>query len=348
LLFDQITFLWELVPSFDRVKVVEHVRKNGLTIAQLALVLDALVVEDQSACTKALDALCGQTIDTATAIKPAPILSETVAHSSTPCESLNDPEAPSFAPCIVMQQDAWHGMAPPDDTDEDVMKPLFTLPFPIPVANCGPVTIGGTCSVWGFWHLAAVICLPINTTFFVLVVIELQVHHIILQTIGVCLALGLTGAGKLIEVLRHLRRQAKEFRVENDSLEILNEDLASKVSKLQKLKLGFDKLHELCGGNVEKAKEVLHKSETKIKMEAMAFVTNLFKNADTNRDMRLEGAEKEKFFASLEQVLHQLPGFNISVIRNICADGDITHKQIKEIIDAVASFDCGEKPQIVN
>lgn len=136
-----------------------------------------------------------------------------------------------------------------------------------------------------------------------------------------------------------MRRQAKEFGVENSSLETLNEDLASSVSKLQKFKHGFDRLQELCGGNVEKAKELLHKSETSIKMEAMAFVTRLFKSADANRNMRLEGEEREKFFASLEQVLHKLPGFNMSVIRNLIGEGEITHKQIKEIIDTVASFD---------
>jgi len=140
LLFDQITSLWELVPSFERSKVVEHVRENGLTVAQLSLILDALVVEDQSACTKALQALCEQTGDTAAAMKPAPVLSETAAHSSAPCESLDDLE--SHAPCMVMQQDVWHGMAPPDK-DGDVMKPLFTVPTPLPVYNCGPVTIGG-------------------------------------------------------------------------------------------------------------------------------------------------------------------------------------------------------------
>lgn len=346
LLFDQIIFLWELVPGFDRSKVVEHVRTNGLTIAQLSLILDALVVEDQSACTKALEALCAQTADTDAAIKPAPVLSETAAHSSAPCESLEDLEAQKFAPC--MQQDVWHGAAPPDDTDDEAMKPLFTVPTPLPTMNLGPVTMGGRVSVWGTWHLLALICVPINTTFLVLVILALSIHHIILQTVGVCLALGLTGAGKLIEVLRQLRREAKEFRVENDSLEIDNKELASTVSKLQKLKLGFDHLQQKCGGNVEKAKELLHKSETKIKMEAMAFVTRLFRSADANRDMKLEGEEKEKFFASLEQVLHKLPGFDISVIKKFGAEGEVTQKQIKEIIDAVASIDHSEKPQVVN
>lgn len=352
ILFNQITFLWELVPGFDHVKVVKHVSENGLTIAQLSVILDALVVHDQSACTDALQALCGptddtddtaeETGDTAAAIRPSPFLKREKVYESLDDLDGYDLESQPIAPSKGKQRDLSYGTAPPpDNTDADGMKPLFTVPTLLPVLNLWFVSIGGNCSVWGYWHLAALICVPINITFFVVVVIGSEVQDIILQTVGVCLALGLTGTGKLIEIIRNLRQDAKDFRVENDSLEICNEDLASKVLKLQKLKLGLEKLKETCGGNVEKAKELLHKSETKIKMQAMAFVTNLFKNADENRDMTLEGVEKETFFTSLEEVLHKLPGFNISVIRNLCTEDTITAKEIKEIVDAVARFESG-------
>merc|ERR1712228_579267 len=78
-------------------------------------------------------------------------------------------------------------------------------------------------------------------------------------------------------------------------------------------------------------------------MEATAFVTHFFKHADVNKNMKLEGAEKEQFLVGIEQVLHQLPGFDMSSIRSICGDGDMTHKHIKDIIDEVANFGTGEK-----
>jgi len=51
----------------------------------------------------------------------------------------------------------------------------------------------------------------------------------------------------------------------------LNEELKDKVAKLQKLKLGYEKLQQLCTGNVDKARELLRKSDTKVKMEAWLF-----------------------------------------------------------------------------
>lgn len=366
LLFPQVTLLWDLAPSFDRQRVVEHVRANGMTIAQLSLILDALVEEDEEACTTALEALCDG--------KRIPPRSETEkqdwdAHSlareepgdmRTAPPDLKDPpdvppdcEAPTHVVASVMQKEADHRMIPPEPIpgadkgpapgdaegeEEDVVKPLFSLPTCMPERRLGPIGIGGRCSVWGYWHLAACVCVLIQLLLLVLVVLGLEMHHIMLNTVGLCLAMGLTGAGKLVEILRHLRRQAKEFKAENERLECLNTEFADKVTRLQKLKLGYDKLQELCAGNVAKATDLLKESETKVKMEAMASIMHLFKQCDASRNMKLEQAEKESFFGNLEPLLRRLPGFDMAAIRSIVGDGDMTHKQIKAIIDVVAGF----------
>jgi len=50
LLFPQLKLLWDLVPSFDRSAVIAHVSAHGLTLAQFAAVVDALVADSPDAC----------------------------------------------------------------------------------------------------------------------------------------------------------------------------------------------------------------------------------------------------------------------------------------------------------
>eukprot|EP00931_Biecheleriopsis_adriatica_P058362 TRINITY_DN34717_c0_g1_i2.p1 TRINITY_DN34717_c0_g1~~TRINITY_DN34717_c0_g1_i2.p1 ORF type:complete len:650 (+),score=140.28 TRINITY_DN34717_c0_g1_i2:53-1951(+) len=351
LFFPQVTILWNLVPGFDRSKVEEHVRTHGLTIEQISLILDGLVEEDAEACRKALETLCS--VETGPgdteALRSSATVTEDPSHGQAPYSffaleaGLVDLEASSHLKSSAQRQEAWHRAAPPEEeTSEDVVKPLFSLPNMCPTRRCGPIIIGGRYSVWGTWHLAALISALIGLVFLVLVIIEAELIHIILNVIGVMLALGLTGTGKLIEILRHLRRQCKEFKEENAKLSELNDKLEGEVTNLQKLKRGFDQLQERCAGNVEAAKELLEKSQAKIKMEAMATIMHLFKHAGAMKTMTLSGEDKDKFFVRLEQILRRLPGFDVASVRNVVGDGEMNHTHIQKIVDAVALF--GEDP----
>lgn len=372
LLLPQITLLWDLVPGFDRSKLERHIKASGMTLDQLSSVLDALVEEDQAKCTNALEILCSGAVDTEVGKPTEASLADAPAHSAAPPAAFGFPsggtdlEAPphkEMSPRVL--QDASHRMTPPEtvasstsadgsgkeEKEEDVVKPLFTIPTPFPTKQLGPISVGGKCSVWGYWHLAFMICSFVSIAFFVLVLIEGEIHHIILATVSMCLAMGLTGTGKLVEILRHLRRQAKEFKVENVRLVDMNKGVAEEVAKLQKLKLGFGKLQQLCAGNVEKAKELLKKSDTKIRMEAMAVVTHLFKHADSDKNMKLSAEERQVFLVQLTNVFRQLPGFDrtISSVKAIVESEDMGHKNIKDIVDIVASMSsdssAGSPPQ---
>lgn len=179
---------------------------------------------------------------------------------------------------------------------------------------------------------------PTTIVLLALTCVEGEAPYIVIGAAIVVLALGLTGAGKLIEIVRALRRQIRQFNAENEKLEGLNAALADQVANLQKLKLGFEKLQELCGGNVQKAAELIKKSNTKIKMEAMAVVTNLFKHHDLNKNLVLVQREKDAFYEALAAVFHALPGFHIDKIKAIIGADELNHKKIKNIVDEIAFF----------
>lgn len=367
LLLPQFSLLWDLVPGFDRSKLEEHIKANGMTLDQLSCVLDALVEEDEAQCTKALQMLCSGAIDTEAGKPTEATVADAPSHSAAPPRVFgsiawdSDLEAPphkEMSPHFL--HDSRHWMQPPEtvapstsadgsgkeDKQEDVVKPLFTIPTPLPTKQCGPISVGGNCSVWGYWHLGFLICSFVSIVLFVIVLILGEIHHIVLATVSMFLAMGLTGTGKLVEILRHLRRQSKEFKAENERLDGLNQGMAEEVTNLQKLKLGFDKLQQLCGGNVEKAKELLKKSDTKIRMEAMAVVTHLFKHADADRNMKLDAEEKQKFLQQLTNVFRKVPGFDHTIVsvKSIVESEDMGHKRIKDIVDVVASMGAASPP----
>eukprot|EP00928_Gymnodinium_smaydae_P054810 TRINITY_DN38517_c0_g1_i1.p1 TRINITY_DN38517_c0_g1~~TRINITY_DN38517_c0_g1_i1.p1 ORF type:complete len:793 (+),score=123.86 TRINITY_DN38517_c0_g1_i1:52-2379(+) len=461
LLLPQVTILWELVPEFDRSRVIEHVRENGLTIHQLSSILDALVEEDQELCAQALEDLIGGQIpsnpsdsskcvpDTNTGLKadgrnPFVDTSNPFADKSNPFEdaeptnpfgdedALNPFDAgdvESGKPCVSkLAEEGRHKAIPPtellfatsdaielhvmwdrpeerrppalrrdeqchftapgenltnsnqftsaqpgrtsasekatqdaimegtgksedaDEEDEDALKPMFTVPTPLPVKRVGPVGCGGNYSIWGKWHLLALVSYLWSFILFIFVAVNGESHNIMLAIVLVGFCCSLVGTGKLIEALFHLRRQLKEFHTENARLESLNNELGQEVGKLQKLKTGVQKLQQLCEGNVEKARDLLRSSNIKIKMEGMAVVTHLFKQADVYRSMELNPQEKKVFLRNLESVFRAVPGFDIERIRAIMGaeHEDLHIDKIKDIMDVVASFqdEKGDKEEV--
>lgn len=225
-------------------------------------------------------------------------------------------------------------------TAPDIMKPMFTLPTPLPTRKVlGIVEIGGNCSVWGVWHLGALICVPISILIFFFCIIEGEIHNIILATTLVCLSMALTGTGKLIEILRALRGQLKEFHRENVELRKLNDILADEVHKLQKLKDGWIQLQKLCEGNVGKASELLNKSRMKTKMEAVGIVNRIFRTHATNHGLNLTEEQKDEFFGELHTLFKTLPGFDLNKIKEIVGPGELKILKMREIVDVIVSFE---------
>jgi len=209
---------------------------------------------------------------------------------------------------------------------------------------CHYVEVGGRISIWGPWHLAALICLPFSIVIFVLCVVEGDLLYILTSFGIVSLSLALTGTGKLIEVVRILRKQLEEFTRENEMLRDLNDGLAIQVAKLQKLKDGWMQLQSLCEGNVEKAKELLRKANMKSKMEAVGLVNRLFRMYDAGRNFTLTQVLKDEFFADLEQLFRHLPGFDIEKIKEIVGPGEMGHKKIRDIVDVIVTFEATGTP----
>eukprot|EP00928_Gymnodinium_smaydae_P036492 TRINITY_DN2549_c0_g1_i1.p1 TRINITY_DN2549_c0_g1~~TRINITY_DN2549_c0_g1_i1.p1 ORF type:complete len:639 (-),score=99.82 TRINITY_DN2549_c0_g1_i1:322-2160(-) len=385
LLFPHITILWDLLPDFDRARVIDHVRIYGITLAQFSKILDGLVSSDKDVCAQALDLLLnGQLtksgrIDVEKGSPQPPEFSDEPKHGAAYVDSdvqvfegrdqrflvtstkigfarvsdsagaeLDDLdvdlESQRRGPARLCEDAAHRSSAPAPDTgdadsevEEEALKPIFSIP--VPVNKVGPFTVGGRMSVWGLWHLLALLCVPISIVFLILLFYGMEVTNIVLGVFGTCLAIGLTGAGKMIEVLRILRKQYKELTYQNSRMEGLNIDLADKVAKLSKLQHGFEKLQELCAGNVEKAKQLISESNAKIKMEAMAVVMHLFKHADANRNFKLEHDEKEEFAKNIALVFRQLPGFDIDSVQSHLDADVITTKVVKNIVDAISRFD---------
>jgi hypothetical protein len=201
------------------------------------------------------------------------------------------------------------------------------------------VEVGGKVSIWGPWHLAALIILPFSIVIFGFCVDEGEILYIITAAGLVCFSLALTGSGKLIEVIRVLRKLLENFTRENEHLRNLNDGLAIQVAKLQKLKHGWMQLQSLCEGNVEKAKEMLRKTNMKSKMEAVGVVNKLFRQYDAGNNFKLTPVLKEEFFTDLEQLFHHLPGFDIEKIKEIVGPGEMGHQKIREIVDVIVTFD---------
>lgn len=373
LLFPQITILWDIVPGYDKELVIEHVREKGMTLQQFFPIIDALVQENQALCIQALENLVGknhedvvwdllvkeeskqslvpQDGDVEAPPPPTATLEASANHCAGPPAAVvgqaDGPQSPIAKSSGATKGPSSRSHAPSEEsTSAEALQPLVTVPTCIPNQKWGLVEFGGDVSIWGIWHLVAVILLPICILVLIFCIVEGEIHNILLAVVLNCLSFGLVGTGKLIEVLKALRQQIKDLAKENDHLRSLNAGLADQVAKLDKLKQGWMKLQELCAGSTEKARELLTKSHHKVKMEAMAVCTHLFKHHDNKRQFKLQEAEKEDFFQTLEGLFHGLPGWNMVKIREIVGPGNMDHNKIREIVDVIAAFDSSTAPPV--
>lgn len=228
------------------------------------------------------------------------------------------------------------GSSDKDEKDKDLgIEPLCS----VNICTVGPLS-GGEFSIWGYYHLALLLCVPISVALLIQALVDdgmSDIIHFILAASAVGLASVLSAAGGLIEMLRALRRQVKKLKEESDRFEVNQKDLKKKVDKLQFLRIGFEKLQSLCEGNVDKARELIRKSNTKIKAQAMALVTIIFRFADEDKDLNLNEKEMQCFFESLDLVFRSVHGFKIEEVRGEM-NNEMTHSDIKTIVDFITAF----------
>jgi hypothetical protein len=342
-----------------------------MTIKQFYPIVDALVQENEELAFMALENLMNQTADeiAGNLVRDEYPALDSETQGSQPVQLA--PEAEHMVdgldveagapPVPTRMPETLHSMAPPaldsgasgsvgkqrsfTENAPEALKPLCTIPTGVPTFKlCNYVEVGGKISIWGPWHLAALICLPFSIIIFGFCADEGEVLYILTSAGLVCLSLALTGTGKLIEVVRILRKQLDDFTTENEKLRDLNDGLAIQVAKLQKLKDGWVQLQSLCEGNVEKARELLRKSHMKSKMEAVGLVNRLFRQYDAGKNFKLTQVLKDEFFADLEQLFRHLPGFDIEKIKDIVGPGEMGHKKIREIVDVIVTFDTTVTP----
>lgn len=290
--------------------------------------LDSIVAEDGASCLAKLQALCGEDVEAAA--RGAPAFATDAGHQAAPpCGDAFDIEAG-----IVPSAPAG-GKGAGGAEKMNRVKPLHSFQ----ISSVGPLP-SWEFTVWGYYHLALLNCIPLAMGLFVQVLIAdgfSDILHLMLAVTGVSLASALAAAGRLLEVLRHLRRQVVELTVENVRAEAINREMAKRIAHLESLQTGFEKLQTLCEGNVDKARELIRKSNRKIKVAAMALVTTIFGKADSDKDFKVSGADRERFFESLGFVFRSVPGFDAAEIKR--ATGSIVAKgDIKAIVDMITAF----------
>lgn len=359
-LIPQLTLLWEMCPLFEKARFADYCEVNGLRLPELATILDHMVNNDSKACLQALESLCGCEVEKLGVTKEIAAEAECqrvrpgVAFENPASEVGSDIEA-NRRPEIIKAKNGEHAMAPADEESAREVKrkepvalsPLFSLNTPSCMKKWGygPFRIGERCSIWGLWHLIALCCVPVSIFFLIWCVLGVEIPNILLACAGLAITLGLTGTGKMLEVLRALRKLLKELRVENERLERAINDLGDKVEKLAVLQHGFEKLQEHCAGNVVKARSLIKQSNTKVKMEAMAVVTHLFKHAGLNAQLQLEGEAEVNFLKHLELVFGQVPGFDIAHVKSKVSGDHIGLNEVKAIVDVIATFGISETPR---
>jgi len=192
-------------------------------------------------------------------------------------------------------------------------------------------------SIWSVLHVIFIIASAGSVFLMVMAWIALEMTNVVVATMACCLATGLMGAIRLLEVLKALRREVTKLRHENSRLESSNTKLSQQVTQLVVIQRGFEKLQSDCGGSVKKAQDLIRKSNMSVKMNAMAVVTRLFKEADKNHNFKLDRDEVDSFVGSLAMVFRSVAGFNADVVRqNITKEG-LTARELKRIVDLVVA-----------
>jgi len=144
---------------------------------------------------------------------------------------------------------------------------------------------------------------------------------------------GLMAAARLIEVLRTMRVECAKLALENVRLEHSYKEFCKDVSKLMKLKKGFQALNSEFLGDLSMAKKLITKSNTNTKMQATAIIMRLFKDADKNNNKTIDPEEAELFIHNLKLVFGSVTTFSEEKIRSVATG--FTAKEMKALVDII-------------
>jgi len=319
----QLSSLWTLVPNFDQERLIQHVQTRGLTLQQFSVLLDCIVADDRGRCAEELEKIIAE----GQSKKSLKADGREVRAAADEPAHLEEVYEEAALPNVQMpQMPGWlTGKAADDKTGSgstQALKPWIEL---------GPLQI------WSMLHLVLMLCTVLGLTFGVASLVVMEFTNILGALLGVCLSGGLMAASRLIEVLRALRKQVGILRGENDRLESSHAKLSEECTKLSKLKKGLEVLQAECGGNVQMAQQLIHKSNTNTKMSAMAVVTRVFREADVDGNQRIDGPEVDIFVERLTSAFGAVPGFDAEKAR-VVANG-LTVKELKTLVDSITTIE---------
>lgn len=293
ILVPQLSSLWALIPAFDSERLLLHVKLFGITLGQLVRLLDRLVAGDAVGCERELEKIIAS-------FRLKPVSSEMPPHEDlyedAQLEELY--EETQLAASSVKDWLEKNLQLPEADEDIKVLQPWLK------------------CRSWNVWsplHLGLTVSTVAGAVFVVASLVMLEFTNIVGGLICLALATGLMVESRLIEVLKALRAEAVSLSCQNDRLQVVHDELHKQVSHMAKLKKGYQTLGLECGGNVNKARELVRRSHTDSTMSAMTVITQLFREADRKRTITEE--ERDEFVKRLQVALHCVEGFDVDGAR---------------------------------
>jgi len=322
-------------------------KHNGLTLVQLSVLLHYLCEEDEPGCEKELENIINSAPKVVAPLRRA---------EDVPQAQL---EEIYRGPAWVIAVEATHGTVPPftawvnrgwgahscsSHLHEEVSMQASKMPKWIqraveeyrksrdsvtltPFLEMGPIVI------WSPLHLALILCSVVGLTFTIASFVVWEFTNISVAVLGFGLSFGLERAARLIEVLTTMQKECAKLALENDQLEHSCKDLSKEISKLMKLKKGFQALNSECTDNLTLATNLIHKSNTNTKMQVKSIVMRLFKDAGKNKIKTIDPEEVELFIHDLKLVFGSVMTCSEEKIRTVATG--FTAKQMKALVDLI-------------
>lgn len=295
------TLLKNLVPNFDYKKLQRHVEKHGMTLSEFSVLLSTIVADDPADCRRKLENLCRGEQDTRKGGK-------------------------KVRGGIKLEEDA-------EDVDMTASMSESAREQHLEPWVLGPLRIYGVehAIFVAAFTAALLLCIPNG----------MEGGPGIGCALLACALTGyLTFYGKLVVIVRALKTEHTEYRMENDRLQASNDQLGSDTARLVRLQHGLEVLQNEHQGNVGNAQKLLtgYRSHTvQMTVDALA---ELFDTADANNDNSIDEKEAKRFYDMIEEAFTGVPTFdanNMRKIRQIFTrhGGRITYDQLPELVDII-------------
>jgi hypothetical protein len=196
----------------------------------------------------------------------------------------------------------------------------------------------GFMKIYGVRHLLYIIAAAVGLVFLTASFFTLEISNLVCSIVSTSLSVGLMASSRLLYVLEAMKKEIRHFRHENDKLEVLNEELAGKVSRLQRVEKGFEVLKDKCELNTAKGQELIRKSNLNIVSTAHAVVNYLFQRASATKRELQSPQEIDTFVTELDEVFRSVPNFDADRIRAILQEkGGLTIKDLPKFVKMITS-----------